>query len=125
MENPEKPSGPSLFRLVMFKATEKESHKKNVKTDKAKDDTNDFDLNFDDVDLGWTLKASSKALQTIAVGKQLSSGSLGSSAMSNTASASGAGALMRRPRPVVSQVLRWPLRMQRCGTSCCARSRRH
>ena len=86
MENPAKPSGPSLFRFVMFKATEKESHKKKVKTDKAKDDTNDFDLNFDDADLGWTLKASSKALQ------QLSSGSLGSSAVSNTASASGAGA---------------------------------
>ena len=86
MENPAKPSGPSLFRFVMFKATEKESHKKKVKTDKAKDDTNDSDLNFDDVDLGWTLKASNKALQ------QLSSGSLGSSAVSNTANASGAGA---------------------------------
>ena len=86
MENPAKPSGPSLFRFVMFKATEKVSHKKKVETDKAKDDTTDFDLTFDDVDLGWTLKASSKAL------KQLSSGSLGSSAVSNTASASGAGA---------------------------------
>ena len=92
VENPENPSGPSLFRFVMFKATEKVSHKKKVETDKAKDDTNDFDLAFDDVDLGWTLKASSKALQTISVGKQLSSGSLGSSAVSNTASASGAGA---------------------------------
>ena len=76
----------------MFKATEKVSHKTKVETDKTKDDANDFDLAFDDVDLGWTLKASSKALQTISVGKQLSTGSLESSAMSNTGSASGAGA---------------------------------
>ena len=91
VENPENPSGPSLFRLVMFKATEKVSHKKKVEPDKAKDATNDFGLTFDGVDLGWTLEASSKALQTISVGKQLSSGSLGSSAMSNAASASGTG----------------------------------
>ena len=47
VENPKNPSGPSLFRFVMFKATEKVSHKKKVETDKAKDDTNDFGLAFD------------------------------------------------------------------------------
>ena len=84
MENPEKPSGPSLFRFVMFKATENVSHKKKVETDKAKDDTNDFDLTFDDVDLGWTMKASSQALPNTAVGV-----SMESSAMNNAGNASG------------------------------------
>ena len=84
MENPAKPSGPSLFRFVMFKAIENVSHKKKVETDKAKDDTNDFDLTFDDVDLGWTMKASSQALPNTAVGI-----SMESSAVSNAASASG------------------------------------
>ena len=87
MGNPENPSGPSLFRFVMFKATEKVSHKKKVETDKAKDDTSDFDLTFDDVDLGWRMKASNQALQNTAAGM-----SMGSSAMSNAASASGTGA---------------------------------
>ena len=85
VENPVNPSGPSLFRFMMLKATEKVSHKKKVETDKAKDDTNDCGLTFDDVDLGWTMKASSQALPNTA-----SCLSMGSSAMSNAASASGA-----------------------------------
>ena len=44
------------------------------------------------MDLGWTMKANSNALQNIAAGQQLSSGTLGSSAMSNAASATGTGA---------------------------------
>ena len=83
MENPAKPSGPSLFRFVMCKATEKVSHKKKVETDKAKDDTNDFALTFD-VDLGWTMEASSQALPNTAVGV-----SMECSAMSNAGNASG------------------------------------
>jgi len=46
VESPAKPSGPSLFRFVMFKATEKARHKKRVETDKAKDDANDLDCAF-------------------------------------------------------------------------------
>ena len=88
VENPVNPSGPSLFRFVMFKATEKVSHKKKVETDKAEDDTNDFGLTFDEVYVGWTVEASSQALQNTAAGM-----SLGSSAMSNAASASGISTL--------------------------------
>ena len=40
VENPD--NGPNLFRLVMFKATEKVSHKKTVETDKAKDKVDHF-----------------------------------------------------------------------------------
>ena len=70
VENPENPSGPSFLRLVMCKATEKVSYKKKVETDKAKNDADDLDFTFDDVDLGWTMKASRNALQNIAAGKQ-------------------------------------------------------
>ena len=62
---------------------------KKLETDKAKTDANDFVFTFDDVDLGWTMKASSKARQNIAAGNQLSSGTLGSSAMSNAGNAGG------------------------------------
>ena len=89
VENPDNPGGPSLFRFVMFKGTEKVSHSKKVETDKAKNDANDFDFTFDDVDLGWTMKASCNALQNIAAGNHLSSGTWGSSAMSNAANAGG------------------------------------
>jgi hypothetical protein len=50
VENPDNPGGPSLFRFVMFNATEKVSHSKKVETDKAKNHANDFDFTFDDVD---------------------------------------------------------------------------
>ena len=89
VENPDNPGGPSLFRFVMFKASEKVTHTKKVEIDKAKDDASEFDFTFDDVDLGWTMKASSKSLQNIAAGSQLSSGTLESFAMSNAANASG------------------------------------
>ena len=56
MENPDNPGGPSLFRFVMFKGTEKVSHSKKVETDKAKNDANDFDFTFDDVGLGWAME---------------------------------------------------------------------
>ena len=46
VENPDNPGGPSLFRFVMFKGTEKVSHSKKVETDKAKNDANDFDFTF-------------------------------------------------------------------------------
>ena len=36
VENPDNASGASLFRFVMFKATDKVSHKKKVETDKPK-----------------------------------------------------------------------------------------
>ena len=36
VESPENPRGPNLFRLVMFKATDKACHKKEVETDKPK-----------------------------------------------------------------------------------------
>ena len=36
VENPENPSGPSLFRLVICKATDKVCHKKKVETDEPK-----------------------------------------------------------------------------------------
>ena len=88
VENPDNPGGPSLFRFVMFKASEKVTHTK-VETDKAKDDANAFDFTFDDVDLGWAMKASSKALQNIAAGNHFSSDTLGNSAMSNDANAAG------------------------------------
>ena len=52
VENLVNPGGPSLFRFVMFKASEKVTHAKKVETDKAKDDANEFDFTFDDVDLG-------------------------------------------------------------------------
>ena len=60
--NPVNPSAPSLFRFVVFKATEKVSHKKKVETDKAKDDTNDFDITFDAGDLGWAMKANKPSI---------------------------------------------------------------
>ena len=41
-ENPENQSGPSFFRLVMFRASEKVSHEKKVETEKAKEDPDDF-----------------------------------------------------------------------------------
>ena len=84
--SPDNPSGASLFRCVMCKATKKVTHKKKVQTDKAKKDASDLGFAFDDVDL-----ASNKDLQNIAACKQLSSGSLGSSSMTNTARASGTG----------------------------------
>jgi hypothetical protein len=62
-----------------------------VESDKAKNDATDLDVSFDDVDLGWSMKASSKALQNIAAGKQLPSGSLGTPITSNAASATGTG----------------------------------
>ena len=43
VEGPDNNGGPNLFRLVMFKATEKVSRTKKVETDKAKDDANEFD----------------------------------------------------------------------------------
>ena len=86
MENQDNPTGPSLFRSVMSKATTKVTHKKRVQTDKAKNGAHDLGFTFDDVGL-----ASNKDLQNIAACKQLSSGSLGSSSMTNTARASGAG----------------------------------
>ena len=73
VENPDNTGGPNLFRFVMFKATEKVSHKKKLEIGKAKNDATDFDFTFDDVDLGWTMKASSKALQNIAAGNRFSS----------------------------------------------------
>ena len=36
VESPENPSGPSLFRFVMCKATDKVCHKNKVETDKPK-----------------------------------------------------------------------------------------
>ena len=57
-----------------------------MQTDKAKKDANDLGFTFDDVDL-----ASNKDLRNIAACKQLSSGSLGISSMTNTARASGTG----------------------------------
>ena len=59
VENTENASGASLFRFVMLKATDKGSHKEKVDTDKAKDNANDVVFTFDDVDLGWAMKASS------------------------------------------------------------------
>ena len=100
VENPDNNGGPNLFRFVMFKATEKVTHQKKVETDKGKGDTKDFDFTFDDVDLGWTMKASSKALQNIAAGRELSSGSFGSSAVSSAASASGTGAPDKPVHPI-------------------------
>ena len=91
-----------------------------METDKANDDTNDFDLTFDDVDLGWAMKASNQALPNTAVGL-----SMESSAMNNAGNASGISTLISRSRPVVSQALHWPLRTQRSGAGCCARLRRH
>ena len=70
VENPDNNGGPNLFRFVMFKATEKISHQKKIETDKGKYESKDFYFTFDDVDLGWTMKASSKALQNIAAGNQ-------------------------------------------------------
>ena len=70
----------------MFKATSKVTHKKKVQTGKAQNGAPDLGFTFHDVDL-----ASSKDLQNIAACKQLSSGILGSSSMTNSARASGAG----------------------------------
>ena len=44
VENLDNPCGPSLFRFVMFKASEKVIHTKMVETGKAKDDANEFDI---------------------------------------------------------------------------------
>ena len=88
VENPDNSGGPNWFRFVMFKATEKLSHKKRVQTDKAKHGAHDLAFTLDDVHMDLARK---KDLQNIAVCKQLSSGSLGTSAMTNSARASGAG----------------------------------
>ena len=66
VENPDNPSGQSLFRFTVYKATESTLHKKKVVTDKTKNDGQDFDFSFDDVDIGWNFKGSNKALQAIA-----------------------------------------------------------
>ena len=76
-QKPDDPSGPILFRFVM--------------TDKAKDVANDLALTFDDVDSGWTIQDCRKILQNVAAGMQLSNGTLGISAVSNAANASGTG----------------------------------
>ena len=51
-----------FFRLVMFKATEKVSHEKKVETEKAKEDADDFDFTFDDVDLGWAMEGQPQSI---------------------------------------------------------------
>ena len=58
VENPENPSGLSLFPLVMLKATEKV----NVETHKAKEDADDFDYTFDDVGLGWAMEGQQQSV---------------------------------------------------------------
>ena len=88
VENPENPSGPSLFRFVMFKAAKRVTHKKKVQTDKAKNGAHDLAFTLDDVHMDL---ARNKDLQNIAVCKQLSSGCLGSSSMTNSSRASGIG----------------------------------
>ena len=47
-----------FFRLVMFKATEKV----NAETHKAKEDADDFDFTFDDVDLGWAMEGQQQSI---------------------------------------------------------------
>jgi hypothetical protein len=58
VENPQNPSGPSLFRLVIFKAIEKVK----AETHKAKEDAGDFDFAFDDVDLGWAMEGQQQSI---------------------------------------------------------------
>ena len=74
-QKPDDPSGPILFRSVM--------------TDKAKDVANDLALTFDDVDI----QDCRKILQNGAAGMLLSNGTLGISAVSNAANASGTGTI--------------------------------
>ena len=88
MENPDNPSGPSLFRFVMFKAAKRVTHKKNVQTDKAKHGAHDLAFTLDDVQMDLVRN---KDLQNIALCKQLPSGSLGTSSMTNSARANEAG----------------------------------
>ena len=47
-----------FFRLVVFKATEKV----NVETHKTKEDADDFDFTFDDVDLGWAMEGQQQSI---------------------------------------------------------------
>ena len=47
-----------FFRLAMFKAIEKV----NVETHKAKEDADDFDFTFDDVDLGWAMEGQQQSI---------------------------------------------------------------
>ena len=115
MENPAKPSGPSLFRFVMFKAIENVSHKKKVETDKANSDANELGFTFDDVGLGWAMEGQHQSTAAHyswqgVVQRDVASAS-GNAIPAKPAQASGA------PGP--------PLAMQRSGASFCARPRRH
>jgi hypothetical protein len=47
-----------FFRLATLKATEKV----NVETHKAKEDADDFDVTFDDVDLGWAMEGQQQSI---------------------------------------------------------------
>lgn len=79
---PDNPTGPSLYRFTVYKTTTSTVHRKKVTMDKSKDPTDDMDFSFDDVDIGWNFKSSTKALQAMASGqgqhKALGSDSSGS-----------------------------------------------
>ena len=71
VENPENSSGPSLFRFVMFKATDKVWHKKKkVETGEAKDDANVLDFAVDDVGFGLDNEGQPQSIAEHVVGKQ-------------------------------------------------------
>ena len=71
VESPESPGGQAMYRYTVYIASEGTTRKKVAQQDKDKVmDPMELDFAFDEVPLGWQLKASSNALADMAAGQK-------------------------------------------------------